>query len=81
LSFQIVIKVNKFINFKMSSASDDEFRKSLIRLTLKLMKRDRVKDESNGNLSMKGFKILGKGKDLFVYIYQTDEEGSRQGGS
>ncbi len=65
----------------MSSASDDEFRKSLIRLTLKLMKRDRVKDESNGNLSMKGFKILGKGKDLFVYIYQTDEEGSRQGGS
>jgi hypothetical protein len=42
----------------MSSASDDEFRKSLIRLTLKLMKRDRLKDESNGNLSMKGVKIL-----------------------
>jgi hypothetical protein len=70
----------------MSSASDDEFRKSLIRLTLKLMKRDRVKDESNGNLSMKGVKIMGKGKDLyessvFVDLYQTDEERSSQGGS
>jgi hypothetical protein len=32
----------------MSSASDDEFRKSLIRLTLKLMKRDRVKEEGKG---------------------------------